>query len=62
MNSQEEKEIFENYGWEYNYVQREWSAPDGYKIGIEDLMKATDEFGPNVEIATRNIAAEHGKA
>lgn len=61
MNSDKEKEIFHKYGWEYNFVQREWTAPDGYKIGIEDLMEAADEFGPDVEVAIKNVAAEHGR-
>lgn len=61
MNSDQEKQIFESRGWEYNYVTREWTAPDGYIITIKDLMEAADEFGPDVEVAIKNVAAEHGR-
>lgn len=62
MNSETEKEIFTSFGWEYDYVKREWTAPDGYTIGVEDLVKAADEFGPNVEMAIIDVAKQHGKS
>jgi hypothetical protein len=61
MNSDKEHEIFEGYGWQYNYVKRFWMAPDGYVIELDDLMKAADEYGPNIEMALINVAAQHGK-
>lgn len=61
MNSDKERELFERWGWEHNYVTKEWTAPDGYVVTVDDLMKAADEFGPDVEIALANVAAEHGR-
>lgn len=61
MNSDKEREIFEGYGWQYNFVKRYWMAPDGFIIELEDLMKAADEFGPDVEMALMNVAIQHGR-
>lgn len=61
MNSDKERKLFEEYGWLYNYAEREWVAPDGYVITTDDIMKATDEWGPNVEIGLLQVIATHGK-
>lgn len=61
MNSDEEKQLLESCGWEYDYVKRIWTAPDGYEITTDQLMEAMDEMGQNVEYALRAIAMQHGK-
>lgn len=61
MNSQEEKELLESYGWEYNYIRRCWVAPDGVTLDIDDLVFASVEYREAAEIRLRQIAARHGK-
>lgn len=42
MNSDEEKALFEEWGWEYNFIKREWSSPDGnVVIPLDDLVEGT---------------------
>ena len=44
MNSQQEKALFEEWGWSYNNVEREWVSPDGTKkIGLDFIVKLTQE-------------------
>jgi len=61
MNSDEEKQLLESCGWEYDFVKRLWVAPDGYSISTDNLMEAADEMGEKVEYALRAIAIQHGK-
>lgn len=60
MNSDEERELFESYGWTYDHVQRSWVAPDGFTVSIDDLVLAADALGPAVEYRLRAVAQEHG--
>jgi hypothetical protein len=41
MNSQEEKELFEAYGWEYNSLERKWVSPINVWITQDELMEYT---------------------
>ncbi len=41
MNSNQEKMIFEQYGWSYDFIGRAWIAPDGTKLSPEELMEIT---------------------
>lgn len=59
MNSQEEKELFEQYGWEYNLVEREWVSPDGHKITTDALMEYTTD--PEGEYQLRMFIVQHGR-
>ena len=43
MNSDQEKKLFEQHGWEYDFIGRMWVAPDGTKIGQDTLMEITAE-------------------
>lgn len=59
MTSDQEKVLFEQYGWEYDYIGREWVAPDGTKLTPENLMDITaDREG---DIALMRLIVERGK-
>jgi len=62
MNSEEEREILEGWGWEYEYVGRRWIAPDGFVLETETLVLVAEEMGEAMETRLREIAREHGKA
>lgn len=41
MNSDEEKALFEEWGWEYNFIMRSWTSPGGrVAIKLDDLVDA----------------------
>ena len=40
MNSMEEKEYFERYGWEYDFIKRVWVSPTGSFRIPNDLLMA----------------------
>lgn len=42
MNSMEERALFESAGWEYDYIARQWVAPNGNYITLDDLVAATE--------------------
>lgn len=42
MNSDEEKALFEEWGWEYNFVKRHWKAPLLSPNGGEVLIMLDD--------------------
>ncbi len=44
MNSNQEKVLFEQYGWVYDYIGRKWVAPNGRDITIDQLMEITGEY------------------
>ena len=49
MNSQQERAVFEAWGWAYNYVDRMWVSPDGAEyITTDDLMEAGSAFEDDV--------------
>lgn len=45
MNSDQEASLFEQYGWEYNYVRRTWVAPNDREITTDQIMKVTGSYG-----------------
>ena len=45
MNSEAERREFETFGWEYNYVRRIWTAPDGQVLTLDQVMEGTDTPG-----------------
>ena len=60
MNSQEEKELFEAWGWEYNYVTRRWVAPNGVEITTDELVEFTvDREG---EATLVRLIVQNGRA
>lgn len=42
MNSDDEKALFEEWGWEYNFIKRHWLAPLPAPGGGEVLIKQDD--------------------
>lgn len=60
MNSQEEDAIFEKYGWWKNTVMRQWEAPDGTVITIDNLMNTMMSFGNMAENSLEYFASKHG--
>jgi len=61
MNSDQERDILEGWGWTYDYVARKWVAPDGYEITTDDLMLGAQVLGPGVEDRLRELARAHGR-
>lgn len=60
MNSDEEKALFEEWGWQYDYIKREWIAPDGAKLTQDELVRVTLDYGKNSEYSLRQVIAQHG--
>ncbi len=59
MNSDQEKVLFSQYGWEYDYIGRAWIAPDGTKLSPDDLLEITaDREG---DISLMRLIVERGK-
>lgn len=44
MNSDQEKALFVEYGWVYNYIARKWVAPNGREITADQIMEITVDF------------------
>ena len=59
MNSEEERDLFEAYGWERNLVKRYWLAPAGVKLPVDDVMVLTDT--PEGEAYLRRVIARYGR-
>ncbi len=58
MNSDQERKIFSQYGWEFDYIGRTWVAPDGTKLTQDDLMEiTTDSDG---DLALMRLIVERG--
>lgn len=58
MNSETERREFETFGWEYNYIGRIWTAPDGQVLTLDQVMEGTDT--PAGELSLRMFIREHG--
>lgn len=61
MNSQEEKDLLEHFGWEYDYLARVWKAPDGYELPTDALVAAMENFGELAEQSLKQLAQVHGR-
>lgn len=60
MNSMEEKELFESWGWEQDLVQRLWRAPvGGAVIMIDSLVEYMET--PEREEELKRLVASYGK-
>ena len=58
MNSDQEKAIFSQYGWEFDFIGRAWVAPDGTKLTLDSLMEITvDSDG---DLALMRLIFERG--
>ena len=58
MNSQEEKELFESYGWTYDSIKRIWESPTGVFITTDQLMEYTTN--PAGELELKELIRMHG--
>lgn len=59
MTSDQERALFEQYGWQYDHIGRKWVAPDDTWITTDQIMEATaDSAGDLVLMA---LIVEHGK-
>lgn len=59
MNSQQEKILFEQYQWVYDFIGRFWLAPDGTRITQDQLMDISAT--PEGDMAMMRIIIERGK-
>lgn len=60
MTSWEEDELFADWGWQKNLVQRRWESPGGLWLGFDDLVGLTET--PEGEATLRRIVAAYGEA
>ena len=46
LSSDDERRLFERWGWRYDYVKRQWESPAGAIVTTEDLVSfnSTPEF------------------
>ncbi len=58
MNSDQERALFEQYNWEYDFVGRAWVAPDGTRFTQDQLMESTAE--PAGDMAVMRLIVERG--
>ena len=61
MNSDDERRIFEQWGWTYDQIARAYISPDGgQRVATDDLVTAADVMGPGMELRVREIASKFG--
>ncbi len=58
MNSEQERREFETFGWEYNYIKRIWTAPDGQVLTQDQVMETS--CSRQGEMHLRIFIREHG--
>lgn len=62
MNSDEERALFEQYGWTYDAALLVWRAPDGEEISNQSLVIAADVMGKKaMEDRLMRAIIAHGK-
>lgn len=61
MSSDEERILFETYGWTQDTVKRVWTAPDGETISTDDLVTAAAVLGPRMEQHLIDVVRSHGR-
>lgn len=65
MNSDDEKALFEEWGWEYNFIKRHWLAPTKGPTGGDVLIKLDDLVDASIhrmsEDELRSVVATYGK-
>lgn len=59
MNSLEEDELFERYGWTKNLIARRYESPGGLWLSFDDLVGLTET--PAGEDTLRQIVAAYGE-
>lgn len=62
MNSDEERKLFERFGWQYDYIKREWHSPPKNMavaiISTDELVQFTQDFMGDLEL--KSIIAKYG--
>ncbi len=43
MNSSQERALFTDWGWTYNYARRAWIAPNGREITVDQIVEVVDD-------------------
>ena len=59
VNSDEERRVFERWGWLYDYARRRWTAPDGTWIALDDVVAVSQT--PVGEEKLVRLITEHGR-
>lgn len=59
MNSDQEKALFAQYSWEYDFIGRAWVAPDNSKLTTDQIMDITADHAG--DLALMRFIVEHGK-
>lgn len=64
MNSDEEKRLFEEHGWQYDHVKRSWVSPESYSgrhivISNDDLVEHWSASG-HTEMELRRVIRQYG--
>lgn len=60
MNSDQERQLFESWGWTRDYAHGEWVSPSGcWRITADELVLMTGT--PAGELVPRGAIASHGK-
>lgn len=58
MNSDQERTLFEDWGWEYDYIGRKWVAPNGHEITTDQLME--NMVTPEDDLSLMALIVENG--
>jgi len=58
VNSDNERRLFTQYGWEYDYIARMWVAPNGCKITTDQLME--NMVTPEDDLSLMALIVENG--
>lgn len=58
MNSEQEKALFADWGWEYDYISRKWVAPNGREITADQIMEIACD--PEGDMALMALIVENG--
>lgn len=60
MNSDQERTLFERWGWTYNHVQRRWANPDETVYITLDMVVELTEDDPVGEGLLVGLAMKYG--
>ena len=59
FSSDDERRLFEMWGWACDHVKREWRAPCGTAVSFEELMRYSDS--PEAEGRLVGFVMQHGR-
>lgn len=60
MNSDEERALFEDHGWEYDYIGRKWVSPVDPEVAVTTDMLVENK-SPAFDRDLRLIVEEYGE-